>query len=372
MHAIRLLTFLLIASLATPAHAITYRTWQTITGAGALGGALAGVMLYNALAKKDTTIDNEKAEKPEYDEVLIIGKQGTHKIKQRHSKGRSVLAKIGSGVTGAFAGALVLGWWFWSKTPYARHETAQEILRHAQLNPFIMHPVNQANINAVLNPVHAIQEITIQERNLERAQTMCMNALADADEDPNLAGAIGGTQAQVNDLLAQARAHAHAIRNNPAYVAELEAAAQRRRDAEEIRARAERERRANVWRWNWQYADPYPVYPAAYAHPYPAFGPAVIINRPAYQPPVCLAPQNNYHVHVHNPAPAPTVYVQPAPHSTFAPRPPHTPLNPTVAHLLNAHNNQWQAPAGRPTVNAMPIGNAFNPNSGMANFFGRK
>lgn len=110
-NASRLLAVIFITStLASPLHALTYKQWQGITGLGAIGGALAGVMIYQAMTEK-------KQEQHHPQEPLVIGH---HNKPQKEKKSRSLLSSFCSGALGAATGALTLGWWFWSKTPQAR------------------------------------------------------------------------------------------------------------------------------------------------------------------------------------------------------------------------------------------------------------
>lgn len=308
------ITFLL-STVTSQVNAITYKQWQGITGLGAVGGAIVGIMIYQAMA------DKEK-ENHHHPEALVIGH---HKPKKK-SKKQSLLSTFCAGALGAASGALTLGWWFWGKTPQARQEQAQGLIHLVQANRFIAQDFNVADVNAVQARVRelyvpngeefrrALWEMTTYQRNLEQAQNLCAQALADAQDDGILQATIGQTQVQVNDLLNRVIARAGAIRNNPAYQAQIAAAAERDFQRELIwQQEFERAYMRDAFRWRWRFVWPQrPVHVVHREH-------VIVQQAPLPRPPVVIqpAPQVIHHEHVviHQApvAPRPPVVIQPAP-----------------------------------------------------------
>lgn len=297
------LSMILITLLVAPVHGITHREWQGIVGIGAVGGALAGLMIYDAMREK----------KPE--ESMDEYHPHHHKP-NKSNKATSFLSTITALAVGASTGALALAWWFWSYTPQARHEQAQGLIHLANLNQFIVQNVDLANPIAVQNAVRqvyvpngqefnrALWEMNAYQTNLERAQNLCVQANTDAADNPALQGAIAQTQVQIGELLNRVNARMQAIRNNPVYQVELAAAAQQMQDQEEIwRREFARQYFAHGYRWRWHFEWPRPV---AVHYRVVAPNPVIVVPAPAPAP---IVVQQAVHV----PRPAPVVIPRPAP-----------------------------------------------------------
>lgn len=282
----RILAILMAFSLVTPVHSFTIedRTWHTLTGLGAIGGAAIGTWI----SKKRTSANSST--KPGNEQPNTQDKNAKTQTKSRLETIKSYLPAFGSGALGAFIGGLVLRKIFWSSSLTgrnaleesriaheqatqlaqeqarlallrAREEQAQNSLIQAQeligqastidrLLAFLMDGIDgkaieeQARRNFDGYPlVYAGRSMLNAEQRLLNAQKLCNSALVDANGNQELIQNCTNTLEQIEQHIHIARKTGAEIRANPSYDAqvqnELQARiAQQNAAAEQQRAQA--------------------------------------------------------------------------------------------------------------------------------------